>query len=208
MTNRPPITRGGAQRAAHHELSKAIYHRNAEPIPVRLVKGFGHVIDRLLGRSFNNIPAGNLGAFAIVVVVIVVVILVVWRVGVPRRAAPYGAVLSGSGRPLTASEHRALAATAATRNDWHTAVLEGMRAIARELEERSVLEPRAGRTATELARDAGRLLPAAAGRLDAAANTFNEIVYGGGVARSTDADIMVSADDAVRQSSRSKVLAT
>jgi Domain of unknown function (DUF4129) len=208
MTHRPPITRDGAQRAAHHELSKAIYHRNAEPIPVRLVKGFGHLIDRLLGKSLGRVPAGNLGAFAVVLIVVVVVVLVIWRVGVPRRAATYGAVLSGSGRALTASEHRALAAKAAAAGDWRTAVVEGMRAIARELEERSVLEPRAGRTATELARDGGRLLPAASGRLNAAANTFNEVVYGGGVARSADAEIMVSADDAIRQSARSKVLAT
>ena len=208
MTSPAPITRDGAQHAAHNELSKAIYHRNSDPLPVRAVKYFGHLIDRALSKATGNVPAGNLGALAVVVIVVVIVCVVIWRVGVPRRSATYGAVLSSSGRVLTATEHRALSTRAAAAADWHTATLEAMRAIARELEERSVLEPRAGRTATELARDAGRLLPAAEGRLNTAASTFNEIAYGGGVARSADLEVMLAADDAVRQSARSKVLAS
>ena len=83
-----------------------------------------------------------------------------------------------------------------------------MRAIARELEERSVLDARAGRTATELAREAGRVLPNAVGALGAAADTFNAIAYGDGASDASDVEVMVVADDLVRQSVRSKVLAT
>jgi len=85
----------------------------------------------------------------------------------PRRSASQGAVLP-AGRPSSAADHRSLAEQAADRADWHTAVIERMRAIARELEERSVLDARAGRTATELAREAGRMLPNAVGALGAA----------------------------------------
>ena len=89
---------------------------------------------------------------------------------------------------------------AADAGDWHTAVVERMRAIARELEERSVLEPRRGRTASELSNDAGLRLPLAATQLRAAAETFNTIAYGGGAAAATDVDVLVSADQVIRRS--------
>jgi hypothetical protein len=207
MTTPAPITRNGAQNDAKHELAKAIYHRNGDPLPVRIVRWFGHLVDRVLTASLKHAPTGGFGALALVVLVVVVVVVLIWRVGIPRRAASYGAVLP-IGQAATAADHRRLAEVAADREDWHTAVVERMRAIARELEERSILEPRAGRTATELAREAGRLLTGAGGALTTAADVFNAVAYGG--ADATDADLtrLISADDLVRESSRSRVLAT
>jgi hypothetical protein len=207
MTPPNPVTRDGAKRAAQHELSKPIYHRNGEPLPVRAVRAVGHAIDHVLSKALDQAPAGSFGALALVVVIVVVVVLVIWRVGVPRRAAAAGGVVFATGRPVSAAEHRLLAERAANAADWHTAVVERMRAIARELEERSVLEARAGRTATELAREGGRLLPAAASELRTAADTFNGVAYGGGEAVRATLELMVTADDAVRNSSRSQVLA-
>jgi hypothetical protein len=207
MTQPPPVTRDGAQRAAQHELSKAIYHRNSEPLPVRAVRAAGHFIDHALNHALNHAPGGSFGALALVVLAVVVVIVVIWRVGVPRRAATIGAVLP-AGRAVSAAEHRALAEAAADRGDWHTAVVERMRAIARELEERSVLDPRAGRTATELAREAGVTLPIAATDLAKAAEVFNDIAYGGGEAGPAQFELMIAADDGVRRSVHSKVVAT
>jgi hypothetical protein len=206
MTQPGPVTRDGAQHAARHELSKAIYHRNSEPLEVRAVRGFGHLVDRVLGAAAGHAPAGNLGALALIVVAVVVVTVVIWRVGVPRRAATIGAVLP-PGRSISAADHRGLAERAADQGDWHTAVVERMRAIARELEERSVLEPRAGRTATELTREAGRVLPVAAATLGTAAETFNGVAYGGVAATAAHVDMMVAADDTVRRSGQSSVLA-
>jgi hypothetical protein len=209
MIHPSPVTRDGAQHAAQHELSKAIYHRNSDPLAVRAVRGFGHLIDRALGAALKHAPSGSIGALAVVVIVLVVVAvgLIVWRVGLPRRSASQGSVLP-AGRPSSAADHRWLSEQAADRADWHTAVIERMRAIARELEERRVLDARAGRTATELAREAGRVLPNAVGALSAAADTFNAIAYGGGTADASDVEVMVVADGLVRQSVRSKVLAT
>jgi Domain of unknown function (DUF4129) len=205
MIQPPPVTRTGAQRAARHELAKAIYHRNSEPLAVRAVRGFGRLIDRVLSSATRHAPAGDLGALAIVVLIVVIVIVVIWRVGVPRRASGLGGILASS-PSVTAAEHRALADQAATDNDWHTAVIERMRAVARELEERSILEPRAGRTASELAREAGTRLALAAAGLNRAAAVFNEVAYGGGGATAELYAELVETDGVIRATGRSTVL--
>jgi hypothetical protein len=204
MTTPGPITRLGAQRAARHELSKAIYHRNREPWPVRLVRAVGHWLDHALSGTLDKAPSGSAGAIAIVVVLAVVAAVLIWRVGPPRRAAGIGSVFALA-QPTSAAEHRAHAERAAATGDWRTAVIERTRALARELEERGVVESRPGRTATELARDAGRALPDAAPALTAASEVFNAIAYGDAAATPDDLDLVVAADQAVRR--RSTVLA-
>jgi hypothetical protein len=207
MISRPPITRDGAQQDARHELSKALYHRSSDPLPVRAVKWVGHQLDRILGGALDHTPAGGFGAIALVVIIVVFVAAVIWRVGLPRRTPSGGAVLA-PGRVMSAADHRDLSEQAASREDWRTAVLERMRAIARELEERSILTPRAGRTATELSAEAARLVPLAARQLAAAGGVFNDVIYGGATATSSQLDSLISADDLIRQTNRSTVLAT
>jgi hypothetical protein len=51
--------------------------------------------------------------------------------------------------------------------------------VVRSLEERALLDARPGRTADEAAADAGRVLPAHADRLRAAAQEFDAVTYGG-----------------------------
>ena len=83
-----------------------------------------------------------------------------------------------SGR-LDAAEHRRRADGFAGEGRFAEAVRERMRAIVRELETRGVLEPRPGRTADEVAREAGALVPAVAPDLRTAATVFDEVWYGG-----------------------------
>jgi len=206
MTDPAPITRLGAQRAALHELSKAIYHRNSDPLVVRAVRAAGRAIDHVLNSALDHAPAGGAGALSIVVLIAIVVALVIWRVGVPQRAAKVGALLS-AGTTMSAAEHRSLAELAAEAGDWKTAVVERTRAVARELEERSVVDARAGRTAGELAREAGRALPAVAPALTAAIELFNAVAYGDAAATAADVAVVAAADDAVRRAGRSEVLA-
>jgi hypothetical protein len=206
MTDPSPITRSGAQHAAKHELSKAIYHRNADPLAVRAVKWAGHLVDRILNHTAIAAPGGAAGALALVVIVVAVVAVIVWRVGIPRGGGVAGAVFAVD-VVGTAAEHRQLADAATATQDWSTAVIERMRAVARELEERNIVIGRAGRTATEVARDAAVALPNAGSVLEAAASTFNAVAYGGSPGSAADAATMVVADDAVRQTSRSLVIA-
>ncbi|MBV9486516.1 MAG: DUF4129 domain-containing protein [Frankiaceae bacterium] len=207
MVARPPITRGGAQNDARHELSKAIYHRQSDPWPVRAVRWVGHQLDHILSKALDAAPAGNIGALALVLLLVIIVGLLVWRVGVPRRVASIGAVLSPTST-RSAAEHRQLSERAAASADYATAVLERMRAITRELEERGVLDDRAGRTATEVATDAGPRLGSVADDLPAAAQTFNDVVYGEVPADARLLDVLIRADDRVRSGSRTMVAVT
>jgi hypothetical protein len=202
----PPITRLGAQQAARDELSKGIYHRNSEPLVVRAVRAAGHFLDDLLNRAFAHAPGGGLGALVIVVVVVGLIAVVVWRVGLPRSSAHPQSQLLPAGTVMSAAGHRLAAFRAAETSDWHTAVIERMRAVARELEENGTLDPQPGRTASELSAQASARLPAAAHEMRAAAATFNRVMYGDGDATSDDHAAVAAADDAVRTAARSRVL--
>jgi hypothetical protein len=79
---------------------------------------------------------------------------------------------------LSATEHRATAEQYAAAGNWSAAIRHRLRAVARQLEESGVLDPVPGRTATELARDAGRVIPNLAAELRRAAEAFNDVTYG------------------------------
>jgi hypothetical protein len=69
--------------------------------------------------------------------------------------------------------------------------------VVRHVEERGLVDVRPGRTADEIARDAGRALPAVAGDLRAAARVFDDVWYGGRTADASSYDRLVAVDDAV-----------
>ncbi|CAN5475175.1 DUF4129 domain-containing protein [soil metagenome] len=79
---------------------------------------------------------------------------------------------------LSAAEHRAAAEQCAARGDWAAAIRHRLRAVARRLEETGVLNPVPGRTANELARDAGQAIPRLYPELSSAATAFNDVTYG------------------------------
>jgi hypothetical protein len=196
VTPAPPITRLGAQRAAHDELSKSIYHRHHDPLVVRALKAVGHWLSSAFG-GVSTTSGGGLW-LALLVLAGLAAVLVIWRrVGPLRRSAAASGVVLPTGRSLTAAEHRALADAAAARGDHETAVLESMRAVVRALEERGVIEPRPGRTAVEVAREGGEGMPTATPVLLAAARTFDDVVYGGASAGPHEVDTLRAADRAV-----------
>lgn len=201
MIEPQPITRDGAARAAARELSKAIYHRDSDSLPVRVLHAIGRFIDHLLNTAAGHTPGGGLGSVILLGIIAAAVGMVIWRVGLPARSNPAPAILPTGTAVESASEHRLRSIHAADRRDWNVAVVERTRAVARELEERGVLDPRAGRTATELASDAAVRLPAAAVALSDAARTFNAVAYGGTTATANDLATVVAADQAVRSNS-------
>jgi hypothetical protein len=79
---------------------------------------------------------------------------------------------------LSAAEHRATAEQYAAAGNWSAAIRHRLRAVARQLEESAVLDAVPGRTATELARDAGRVIPQLTAELTRAAEAFNDVTYG------------------------------
>jgi Domain of unknown function (DUF4129) len=194
-----PVGRDEARRAAERELSKGIYHQD-EPGPV--VRAFDAVIDwigRFLDGFTSAAPGGSLGPLVLLAIVLVVAAVVLWRTGPIRRGARTRSQVVELSGDIGAPEHRLRADEHAAAGRFAEAVRERMRAIVGELETRGVLDPRPGRTADEVAREAGAVVPTIAGDLRAAAGVFDEIWYGGRPATPQSDALMRQADDRVRR---------
>ncbi|GAA4938238.1 uncharacterized protein DUF4129 [Actinomycetospora succinea] len=167
-----------ARELAREELSGRVY-QEAAPDPVQeALRWIARRLEDLLRAASGVSPGGGWGLLVLLVVLVIVIVVVRRRFGrLARTAAVPGAVLGGTER--TADEHRRLADGHAKAGYFDDAVRERMRAIVRSLEERTLLEPRQGRTAGDAAREGGRALPPVADDLLEAARRFDETVYGG-----------------------------
>ncbi|MFG2295242.1 DUF4129 domain-containing protein [Streptomyces sp. NPDC048603] len=176
----PPVTtpREAAREAAERELSKPVYHENEPNLFTRILGKFFDWIDELFGSAAGATPGGTLGIIVIVLLVAVAVALLWWRLGTPERSPAGAGTLFGE-RDRTAAEHRAAAEAHAAAGRWTEAVQDRMRALVRSLEERTLLDPRPGRTADEAAAEAAAALPGHAEGLRAAARAFDDVTYGG-----------------------------
>ena len=98
----------------------------------------------------------------------------------------------------TAQDYRKNAARLAAAGDFSAAIVDGVRAIAAELEERGILPPRLGRTADELALEAAGELPSLTADLRSATRLFDDIRYGDASWHRTGYQLISRLDDAVR----------
>jgi hypothetical protein len=173
------IPREPARREAERELSEPVYHRDDPSLLEQAVDWVWEKLGELLGSAVDIVPGGAVGLTVLVVALVLLVAALRARLGSPRRErAPARAGLFAD-RPRSAAEHRATADAHAAAGRWSEAVRERMRALVRSLEERTLLDPRPGRTADEAAREAGRILPAQAAALRDAAVAFDEVTYAG-----------------------------
>jgi hypothetical protein len=172
----PLVSRRTGQELARSELSKAIYHPH-ESLAHRLLDAINRLLNDLY-RAGQSFPGGWWSVVALAALTALAVSLVLARLGPLARAHREPGHLTSSGQPLSAADHRRRAAGLASAGDYAEAVLEAVRGIARELEERGVLSPRLGRTADEIAVEAGLALPAEAAALQDAARLFDDICYG------------------------------
>lgn len=194
----PPITREAAQEAARRELSKAIYHRYDDPLLIRILRWIGRLLDRITHDITRYAPGGAAGAIAIVALLVGLALLARWRLGPVQRTMRRADELRL--RPaLRADDYRQEAMRHAHKGDWTLAVIARMRAIARELEQRGLVEPLPGRTADELAREATREAPAFAESLARAVRVFDDVVYGEREAGPSSYEALVTADEAVQR---------
>ncbi|MER7704144.1 DUF4129 domain-containing protein [Kitasatospora sp. NPDC097605] len=175
-----PVTtpRDPARDAARDELVKADYHRHDPSIQERVVDWIMERIDDALGALAGAGTSGTTGLILFLVVALLIGAALWWRLGAPKRAARTDLGVFGGTGPRSAAEHRADAERHAAAGQWAEAVREQMRALVRGLEERTLLDPRPGRTADEAAAEAGRALPEHAAALTAAARAFDDIAYG------------------------------
>jgi hypothetical protein len=169
------IDRDAAHEAAQHELAKPIYPKAS--LTDRLLDWISELIYRLMDAT-ASVPGGWL---TLSVLGILLAIAIVVMIRIARRAMGTnrggGHALFGE-HELSAAEHRATAEQYAAVGNWSAAIRHRLRAVARQLEQSSVLDPVPGRTATELARDAGRAIPTLAAELSRAAEAFNDVTYG------------------------------
>ncbi|MFC4609334.1 DUF4129 domain-containing protein [Streptomyces maoxianensis] len=167
-----------AREAAERELSKPMYHENDPSLLQRALNRFWDWVGGIFDAASGATPGGPVGLLVVVLLVIGLIAALWWRLGTPRRT-PGTADSLFDDSPRSASEHRAAAEAHAAAGRWNQAVQERMRAIVRSLEERTLLDPRPGRTADEAAAEAGRSLPGHADGLRASAREFDDVAYGG-----------------------------
>ncbi|MFC6886805.1 MULTISPECIES: DUF4129 domain-containing protein [Actinomadura] len=181
MTFADPIGRDEARELARRELDQPIYHRDD---PSRLERTW----DRFTGWMrdlFDHAAApnahGNGGGWISIAVIVVLaaaaVALVLWLMR-GRRNVRSGKDALLEPEPSTALDHRRAAEEHAAAGRWPEAIRERLRAVARDLEERAVLAPRPGRTADELAAEAGAAVPQLADDLAAGVRIFDDVWYG------------------------------
>ncbi len=162
----PLIGRQSGQRLARHELAEMGFWD-------RVVNWLEH----LPGNAGKVVPDGWFGLIALAILAVLAVTLVLyWARPARARRARDGSVLTGE--TMSARDYRRAAERLAASGDYAGAIVEGVRAIAAELDERAILSPRPGRTAHELAAEAGAELPGLAGDLRAVTRLFDDIRYG------------------------------
>jgi hypothetical protein len=169
------IDRDAAHEAAQRELGKPIYPKPS--LADRLVDFINELLYRLASAS-SRVPGGW---FTLTILLILLAVALVVAIRIARRT-----MRTNRGRghalfsehELSAAEHRATAEQYAAERNWAAAIRHRLRAVARQLEENAVLDAIPGRTATELARDAGKTFPNLSSELVAAATAFNDVTYG------------------------------
>jgi hypothetical protein len=182
----PLIGRRTGQRLARRELAEVSFWQR--------------VVD-WLARLFSNaqtaVPGGWFGLVALAVIAVLVVTAIIFWVRPARaRRDRTGSVLAGGS--VTARDYRLAAERLAADGDYAGAIVQTVRAIAADLDERGVLPPKPGRTADELAAEAGRELPTLAADLRAATSLFDDVRYGDRQASLAGYELVSRVDAGVR----------
>ena len=191
-----PVTPDGdtARSWVLDELAKQEYAAAQPSLFDRLASGFLDWFTSLFDASRSGAPPVLLTVALVLLAVVVVVALVLF--GLPRvnRRSSAG-TLFGEDDRRTADEMRRAARDAYGRGDWATAVLERFRAIARALDERTVVQVFPGTTAGAFARRAADAFDDQRTALREAARLFDGVRYADRVAGREDADAVASLDD-------------
>ncbi len=192
------IDRDAAHQAAQDELNKPIYSKASAG--QQLNEWVNELLYRLLQKT-SSIPGGWFTAMVLLILLVVAVVVAIQiarRTMRSKRGGDYELFEAGQ---LTAAQHRATAESYAGEGNWAAAIRHRLRAVARQLEEASVLNPAPGRTANELARDAGAALPHLTDELSQSATAFNDVTYGGRPGTQTSYQMIADLDDHLRSRS-------
>jgi hypothetical protein len=192
-----PVELGREQAAdlARLELAKPRYRAEDEPLVQRAIRWLAERVQELIDTAATTSPLGWFGLLGVLALVVGIVVVVRRRTGPLTRGGAAPALFDGATRDAAA--YRAEAEAHAARGDWAEAVRARLRALVRDLADRGLVDAGAGRTADEIAREAGAALPEAAADLRAAARTFDDIWYGGHPAGRASYERVVATDERV-----------
>lgn len=191
-----PLTRGGAAHAAHDELSKHVYQQARPSIEQQVISAVERWLVNAYHRIIQATPGGAVGLLVIIAAVAGAVLVFSRRgVSARRRGGQTGLELPAD---TSSDQLRAQADALASRGEWAEAVRARLRAVVRLLEERGVIDPRPGRTASEVAAEAGDARPDLRDQLRKSAQTFGEIWYGRRPATAADDAVLRELDAALR----------
>jgi hypothetical protein len=191
----PLVGRSQGAQLAHQELARSIYHPS---LIARLTSRVLNWLSLVLARLLAGTPSWI--AVTVLAIAILVVIAAMWYYAGPVRASrrDRSKVIDGGTQP-SAAAHRAAADKFAGAGDYQSAIIEGVRAIAADLESRQILPARSGRTAAELGTEIALTIPAEAAAARQVTRLFDDVRYGGrsgsadGYQQVRDLDLRISA---------------
>jgi hypothetical protein len=200
----PPVTGEQGRELARRELEKQVYHRNDPSAIDRFLQRLREWLDSLnhtahdpQGAASHGSGGGILGLVLILAAILAIAALGLWWMRRHRNARSAREALLQ--KPSSAAEHRTAAERLAAEGRWAEAIRERLRGIARDLEERAILEPRPGRTADELAAEAAPALPEHAAGLVQGVRIFDDVWYGGRPGTQEGYTFLTSLEEQVRR---------
>lgn len=180
----PPVGGEQGRELARRELQKPIYHRDDPSVFDRFLQrirdwldSLHHTVQDPTSATSHGSGGGILALLVILVLLAGLVALALWWMRRHRNAKSAREALLE--KDSSAAEHREAAERLAQEGRWAEAIRERLRGIARDLEERAILDSRPGRTADELAAEAAPALPEQAAGLAEGVRIFDDVWYGG-----------------------------
>lgn len=174
-----PVPRAPAASEAAHELSKKAYRDQRPSLLSQAIDWVWDHVRDFLDRAGSHSPGGNLGLLLFVAIFVVLVAILIWRFGLPGRGARIRPAVDVVTPTRSATEHERQADAYAAEGKWAEAIRERLRGLVAGLVARGLVDNRLGRTASEVAAEASRALPAASDDLSAAVRIFADVWYGG-----------------------------
>lgn len=207
LVNPRPFALDPEPGPARDWLREELSRRDYQPTPAeRLWQWVQDLLDTVRGAS------EAIGGFNPVVAALVLLVLVGLAALVLSRLRrnPVAGVATGAvfaEARLSAGNHRELAESALLRGDWDTVVVESTRALAVGLFERHLVREEVGITAHEITERAAQAFPDARSRLEQAARTFDETLYGQHPAVADEARAVVALEAELRSAPASTTTA-
>lgn len=190
-----------ARRRILEELAQGKYARGGGFVQW-LLGALGDWFASLVAGAAERPIVGTVVVIALVLLVLGLAVLVLRRTGRLRRTATWSGDARLDADPeLSAAELRVRARRALEAGDADDAVVLALRALVRDLQDRTLLDVTAGMTAHEAATAAAAVFPDLRGRLLQTADAFDTAAYSRRTAAQRQAEAAVLLAELVAQSS-------